>query len=123
MNGAQEIYPHQVPSEWLAKAGLRTFKPSRPSFRCETNHVLIALSEIEQPMRNASVTLDANGFGRDRMMNILTGIREDHCLPPIDVEKADPGQRPYRVRAGFHRYYASLAAGFSHVPAQIVDRL
>jgi hypothetical protein len=45
------------------------------------------------------------------------------AMPPIEVEKADPGQRPYRLRAGFHRFYASFTVGFSHVPAEIVERL
>jgi hypothetical protein len=113
---------HRVPDEWLAEAGWKDFKPSHCSFRCESPHILIALADTEPPMRAPGVTLDANGFCRDRMMKILVGIRQGDSLPPISVEQGDPGQRPYRLRHGFHRYYASAAAGFSHVPAEIVDR-
>ena len=74
-------------------------------------------------MRNEGVTLDENGFRRDRMMKILCGIRDGDSIPAICIELADPGQRRYRVRGGFHRYYASVTAGFSHVPSNIVDRL
>jgi hypothetical protein len=111
----------EIPPEWLAEAGLQNFVATRPSFRCTASHDLIPLADIERIVR--TVPLDANGFCRDRMMRILVGIRDDDAVPPIDVEKADPGQRPYRLRAGAHRFYASLALGFSHVPAEIVPRL
>jgi hypothetical protein len=114
---------HEIPSVWIAESGLQKFKPSRSAFRCDLPHILIALSEIEMPMRLPHATLDANGFSRERMMRILAGIRNDDAMPPIEVEKADPGQRPYRLRAGFHRFYASFTVGFSHVPAEIVERL
>jgi hypothetical protein len=84
---------------------------------------LIAMAHIGPPKRNEGVILDANGFGRDRMIKILAGIRDGDALPPIDVEKADPGQRPYRLRGGFHRFYDSFDLGFSHIPADIVERL
>jgi len=54
---------------------------------------------------------------------LLTGIRDDVSLPAIYIEQADPSQRPYRVREGVHRYHASLALGFSHVPAEIIERI
>jgi hypothetical protein len=111
----------QIPAEWLAEAGMQSFTPGRSSFLCDQPHVLIPLADIEQPVR--IVPLDANGFARDRLLRILVGIRDDHFIPPIDVEIADPGQRPYRLRGGVHRYCASLGLGFSHVPADIVERL
>ena len=114
---------HQVPPEWLTEAGLRDFKPASPAFRCDGPHVLIPLAEIECPRRNPGVTLDRNGFGRERMMNILIGIQRGDAMPPIQIEAADSGPRRFRLRAGFHRYYASLAVGYSYVPAEIVDRL
>jgi hypothetical protein len=83
----------------------------RQNFRCDEPHVCIALADIEVPMRNPGGTLDANGFRHDRMLRILVGVRDNHSIPPICVEQADPGHRPYRVRCGFHRYHASLTLG------------
>ena len=74
-------------------------------------------------MRNEGVTLDENGFRHDRMMTILRGIRDGASIPAIYIEAANPGQRRYRLRGGFHRYYASITVGFSHMPSSIVDRL
>jgi hypothetical protein len=124
MNSFASLYVFMlIPHEWIAAAGLTDFKPDRSSFRCDEPHVLMRLTDIEPPLRNAGVTLDANGFRRDRMMRILEGIRDGASIPPIYVEVSDPGQRPYRVRDGVHRYWASHALGFSCVPAEILERL
>jgi hypothetical protein len=114
---------HTIPPEWIAAAGLKDFVPAASAFRCDLPHQLMAISIIEPPMRNEGVTLDANGFNRERMLTILNGIRANDALPPIDVETADPSQRPYRLRGGFHRFYASMACGFTHIPVDVVPRL
>jgi hypothetical protein len=113
---------HTIPSHWMAEAGMQSFVPKTQSFRCDEQHVLMAVVDIETPHRREGVTLDANGFGRERMLYILRGIRDGDPLPPIEVEIADPGQRPYRLRGGFHRFYASLTCRFSHIPVDIVPR-
>jgi hypothetical protein len=112
-----------IPTEWLVEAGVRDFKPTRRAYRCDDLHQCIPLAEIEVPLRRSRYPLDANGFRHDRMVRLLTGIRDNVSLPAIYIERADPDQRPYRVREGVHRYHASLALGFSHVPAEVVERL
>jgi hypothetical protein len=114
---------HRIPAEWLEEVGLQNLIVTGQGFRCEVPHVLIAIIDIEPPTRNEGVTLDANGFSHDRMTRILRGILDGDALPPINVEAADPGQRPYRLRGGFHRLYASRTCRFSHIPADIVQRL
>jgi hypothetical protein len=114
---------HTIPSEWIAEAGMQDFKAFASAFRCDMDHTLMALADIEPPLRNEGVILDANGFRHDRMVRILAGLRVGDALPPIDVEIADPGQLPYRLRDGVHRYYASRTFGFTHIPVDIVPRL
>jgi hypothetical protein len=80
-------------------------------------------SQIIARTYERSYPLDANGFRHDRMLRLLIGIRDDVSLTAILVEPADPGQRPYRVRGGVHRYHASLTLSFSHVPGEVVERL
>jgi hypothetical protein len=113
-------HPHMIPDDWLSEAGLVGFVPSQRSFRCDEPHVLVPLVAIEPIMRNEGVTLDANGFRRDRMMSILHGIRRSESIPPIEVEIACAQRRTYRLRDGFHRYYASFWLNFEAVPADIV---
>jgi hypothetical protein len=114
-----------IPREWLVEAGLLNFQlaPLQLAFRCEDVHSLVALADIEAPLRNSGYPLDANGFNRGRMMSILTGILNDVPLPAIYIERADPYQRAYRVRQGVHRYHASLTLGFSHIPTEVIPRL
>jgi hypothetical protein len=114
----------QIPADWLAEAGVQNFAPPQLSFRCDAPDAApVPLADIEPPLRFDSCPLDANGFDHKRMVRLLVGIRDDVALPPIYIEIADPGQRKYRVRAGVHRYHASLALRFSHVPAEIVPRI
>jgi hypothetical protein len=110
-----------VPPEWLAEAGVQNFQPTQRAYRCDDTHECITLADIEAPLRRSGYPLDANGFRHDRMVRLLTGIRDNVSLPAIYIERGD--QRPYRVREGVHRYHASLALGFSHVPAEIIERL
>jgi hypothetical protein len=112
-----------IPDAWLAEAAVHNFQPTRRAYRCDDPHECIALADVEVPLRRSGHSLDANGFRHDRMVSLLTGIRDSVSLPAIYIERADPGQRTYRVRNGVHRYHASLALGFSHVPAEIIDRI
>lgn len=114
-----------VPTEWLDEAGVRNFTPApgQLSFRFDTPEAVpVLLADIETPLRSDGHPLDANGFDHKRMVSILVGIKDNVALPPIYIELADPGQRKYRLRGGVHRYHASLTLGFSHVPAEIVER-
>jgi len=114
-----------IPDDWKAEAGVQNFRlsPLQRGFRCDGAHDLIALADIEPPLRFSDRPLSANGFDHDRMVRLLSGIRDGVSLPAIFIERGDPGQRRYRVREGVHRYHASLALGFSHVPAEIVERI
>jgi hypothetical protein len=114
-----------IPDAWIEEARMSAFRPTptQASFRCDVDHCLIALAEIEAPLRHSGYPLDANGFRHERMVSILVGIRDNVSLPPIEIELADPGQRKFRVRSGVHRYHASIRLGFTHIPADIVERL
>ena len=66
--------------------------------------------------------LDHGGFSRDRMIAVLRGIASQVLIPPIEVDQLLDGDRyAYRVHSGAHRFYASVAAGFSHVPAVVFE--
>jgi hypothetical protein len=109
----------EIPAEWLAEAGLRNFKPPRSAIRCASPYELIALAKIEPFVR--SIPIDANGFRRSKMMPVLEMIRDDRtCDKPIEILR-QPGQWPYRLHDGVHRYYASRTLGFTHIPADVID--
>jgi hypothetical protein len=109
----------EIPSDWLAEAGLQDYTPLRQSsFRCSAPHELIALVDIEPLVRARPLT--RNGFCHDRMVSVLEGIRNDATFEePIFIVR-QTGSLPYRLYGGVHRYYASVRLGFTHVPAQII---
>jgi hypothetical protein len=108
----------KIPTEWLTEAGLQHFSATTQSFLCTAQHVLIPLANIEKMVR--ILPLDANGFRRDKMMPVLVGIRDAADIkPPVPVERV--GIDRYRLRDGTHRFYASLALGFSHLPCDICE--
>jgi hypothetical protein len=58
------------------------------------------------------------GTARERVVSLLRGFREDAAIPPVHVVRLGPGS-PYRFKlnAGAHRFYCSVAAGFKSVSA------
>jgi ParB-like chromosome segregation protein Spo0J len=59
-------------------------------------------------------------FERDRMVSVLTAIRRDRALPPIEVVEEIGDASSHRLYHGRHRLAASIAVGFSLVPVVIV---
>ncbi|NEV75626.1 hypothetical protein DYI24_00880 [Rhodopseudomonas sp. BR0C11] len=106
---------HSVPMAWIWEARLGTFRPSTKAFFCVEPHTLVPIDLIVPPKRNENVDLDEGGFGKDRAMWILTRVYDAEPIPPIRLA---PGA-PHQVRDGFHRFYISLALGYSHIPADI----
>jgi hypothetical protein len=54
----------------------------------------------------------------ERVVSILRGFRSGAAIPPVEVVR-QPTRADFRYKlvAGAHRFYCSLAAGFYHVPA------
>jgi hypothetical protein len=117
----------EIPDDWLDQAGMSSFTPSKPAYvSAQSMDREVRLREIEPPFRLPEYPLDHCGFVRQRMVNILTGFVTDAPVPPVDIiELTRSGfrQLPFRFRLvdGMHRFYGSLAAGFTHVPVRVLD--
>jgi hypothetical protein len=92
-----------------AEAYLKTVYPAVP---------LIALTDIEPPPLGGRTHLTDSGFDFGRMMGILRGRASKQIIPPVEVKVKDHQQGEYRyeVYDGWHRFYASVAAGFPCLP-------
>jgi hypothetical protein len=112
-----------IPDEWLSVAGMLSFKSESSAYRASPHSTLVtrvlAIDKIRLFRRSPGV----RDFDRDRMLSVLDAIRRDQALPPIEVEADDTNSDRFshRLYHGFHRFHASIVAGFSHVPALIVD--
>ena len=106
----------EIPDAWLARAGLNTSLLVDDHFASAEAETVIEIRQVSSPVR----TPGERWFHEDRMVRILGGIVSRQSMPPINVDEPPQGPHPYRVRDGLHRYYASLAAGFSGIPVRIL---
>lgn len=88
------------------------WRPVRPGFATE----VLPLTSIRRGARNRA----GGDFDRERMLEVLRGIAGGAELPPIEVVALQDGRFSHRLYDGFHRFSASLAAGFEAIPAIVV---
>ena len=117
----------EIPDDWWNFAEMSDFSPCRTTYthtgqescpeQIETRDV--SLDEIEPPTRSDGTTQ----FHKSRMVPILLAFGSPGCaLPPVRVRPKVPSDRyRFKVYDGFHRYYASVAAGFTHLPVTVLE--
>jgi hypothetical protein len=115
----------EIPDDWLAEAGAIGFVPTTRAYRSSSDAVLVPLTDIEPPYRVLKVAKDWRGFDRSRFISVLKGIvtaAEIEPVPLLELPTCEFGPNTYRfrVRDGFHRFYASMVAGFECLTATIV---
>lgn len=124
----------EIPDAWLAEAGATGFKAAGASYRGTAYSIagetLVPLSAIAPMMRRTNVSRDHHGFrrrggpdgGPGGMVDVVRAMIEGIHLPPVQV-RALRGTSvegfAYAVQDGFHRFYASHALGFTHLPCLV----
>jgi hypothetical protein len=116
----------EIPDDWLAEFGNNGFPATANAYRSTPETVLVALTDIIPPMRKPAYPKDWRGFERTRLIDLLRGIVADEQIDPVSLIELWPASDPmlslayrYSVRDGFHRFYASIIAGFTELPASI----
>jgi hypothetical protein len=112
----------EIPEAWLAEAGMDGFTKSASAYRSSAAAVLVPLQTIVPPPRFPAAPKDWHGFDRARFVSVLEGITTGAEIEPVPLLELPPHDiwpppYRYRVRDGFHRFYASIAAGFEFLPA------
>lgn len=119
----------EIIDEWWAEAGMIGFVPNSRAYRVAPQalpgkEILeVHISEVIAPQRALSHGVfndDSNESGltaRERVSSILRGFLEGAALPPVEIVREAGLPNRYRLTHGAHRFYLSVAAGFSHVPA------
>lgn len=112
----------EIRDEWLAESGMNGFSPTARAYLSDRKAPCIPLHDIEPPFRSPGVKKDWCGFDRARMVCILKGFVAGDRIPPVSLrtlpETLDsPSPYRFRVHDGYHRFYASLAAGFDLLPS------
>ena len=112
----------EIPDDWLTEAGAVGFLPPARAYRSSSDAILVQLTDIEPPYRVVRVAKDWRGFDRSRFVSVLKGIvaaAEIEPMPLLElpVYEFGPSTYRYRVRNGFHRFYAWMVAGFECLAA------
>jgi hypothetical protein len=109
-----------MPEVWekcLALSGLTGKSLLGDHFISHDAEKILDIREISSPVRAPGVTW----FHEENMLPILKGIASSESIPPIQVDCPPQGPLPYRVRDGFHRFYASVLLGFRKIPVKVVE--
>ena len=108
-----------IPDDWWNDAGMAGFRPSARSYAFQETSswplLVVPLSDVNPPTRSPGV----RWFCQRRMERILRGFVAGDLIPPITVHEPPGAAIRYAVRGGFHRFYASVAAGFECLPVEV----
>jgi hypothetical protein len=117
----------ELDDAWWAEAQMAGFVPPGTAYRVDRSapkgqRVFEArIDDIGPVLRHFGVGIFNNNeemTARERVLRILNGFRTGVAIPPIELLDMPAGSPfRYKLTAGTHRLYCSLAAGFTHVPA------
>jgi hypothetical protein len=119
----------ELSEEWWAEAGMNNFVPSKDSYRTDLqafprqNMYEVRIEDVAPVKRKLSHgvfndDIESGVAAKARVLSILRGFIANDAIPPVEVVRL-PTSDPYRYRLfhGAHRFYLSIAAGFTRVPA------
>jgi len=99
-----------------------TFTAYRVNDRLFQNVCEVPIKDVGTVSRNSEVGIfdhsEEEGSARERVVRILRGFRFDKAIPPVEIIEGQAGY-PYghKLVHGAHRFYCSLAAGFTCLPS------
>ena len=113
MKCRSQRFKFDLPDEWWAAAGMVGLVTYRTAYRCcaVRRTMIVRIDEIAVPPRGAGVP----DFERDRMVRCLT--------PSTTTGRCRPSKSSKRSAIYMATVAASIAVGFSLVPAVIVRDL
>jgi hypothetical protein len=118
-------FDFDIPDAWLEGMDLTRPRAEGCAYRTGDEATLVALQVIEPPRRNPWVPLDWRGFSEERFVAVLARMLGDQVLDPVPAFALPRPERPpypyeYRTADGYHRFFASIAAGFTHLPCNVL---
>jgi hypothetical protein len=120
-------FAFEVNDEWWAEAGMYGFVPGSRSYRVDplafSGVYEVRIDDVEPVPRQLSHGVFNNDAetglrAKERVVRIRQGFRTGAPLPPVETLRlASDARHTYRLKHRAHRFYLSIAAGFTHVPA------
>ncbi len=114
----------EIPTEWWERAGMPGFARRALHYTVtDTERVrVVPIAEVVAPKRMSNLQgYSRDGFDQDRMISVLSAFTTGAPLPPVEVTENVSGPARYTLYDGMHRFYASIAARYSHLPIIITE--
>jgi hypothetical protein len=119
-------FTFEIPDNCWNDAGMSAFRlsglsyvgrpdPDRPSLPV----IIVPIAAIRRGPRRRK----GGDFDERRMLDILHGIARGAGIPAIAIKRLPDSDARFshELYDGFHRFSASIAAGYTHIPAVVVD--
>lgn len=114
----------EIPDDWWLFADMEQFRPNSAGYylynsKCGPVEV-VSLESVEPPCRDPGI----EELKKYKLVPVLLAFQSPECaLPPVQVKRVTPPSKyQYRVHNGFHRFYASVAAGYSKLPVMVIEQ-
>lgn len=117
----------ELDDAWWIDAGMEKFEPSSRAYTVDLlktgkrDVFEVAIVDIREVSRSPGIGVfndNDEASAQTRVVRLLRGFVSGAAIPPVVVVREPAGSRySYKLTAGAHRLYCSLAAGFTHVPA------
>lgn len=108
-----------LPDSWVNAAGASGFSPRSGAFLAVENSEwpveAVPVLEVTPPRRNAGIA----ELQQDRSISILKAMVAGVPLPAIEAFYEPGPLERLNVRDGYHRYFLSIALGFSSLPVSV----
>ena len=117
----------EIDDDWWQFAEMDQFSPIQGDgyFPYNTdsgaNVDVLRISDIQPPERATGLAT----FKKYKLVPVLLAFRSPECsLPPVCVARNGVGSPyAYSLANGLHRYYASVAVGYTSIPALVHEPL
>jgi hypothetical protein len=110
----------EIPDHWWNFAEMNDFsRGDRTAYSYYSAPEIqeIPIATIKPPSRSPDIAL----FQKHRLVPILFAFQSLAALPAIEIQELhNHADYEFKVYHGCHRYYASVAAGFTSLPARIL---
>jgi hypothetical protein len=113
--------PFEIADESWTETGMNSFERGTDVAyrgRYQPTMRLFSIAHIELPSMTGRLHKGTFGLEPSRMVKVLREIARREEIWPVEIIESE--SRNYRLKHGAHRYHASIAAGFSHIPAIVV---
>lgn len=110
----------EIADEWCVAGDLFRCELDSAHYRCATaGSQFVAITDIEPPLRDGNLVWFRD---RESVVQLLKAMHGRQELPPIEIwSKLKKQSSRYIVRDGLHRFYLSIAFGYTKIPVIFND--